>query len=83
VEADTINALKGASYYQGSRIVDDYLDNFQALVFEVGYTDPWMLVVKFRRGLRIGIQNQITIIPYRQPADTNPNMWYRAARRID
>jgi len=63
--------------------VDDYLDNFQALVSDAGYTDPQMLVVKFRRGLRLGIQNQIATMPYRQPADTDPDAWYRAARRID
>jgi len=63
--------------------VDDYLDNFQALVSDAGYTDPQMLVVKFRRGLRLGIQNQIATMPYRQPADTDPDVWYRAARRID
>ena len=40
VEADAINALEGASYHQGGRTVDDYLDNFQALVSDVGYTDP-------------------------------------------
>jgi len=27
-EADTINMLKGTFYYQGNRMVDDYLDNF-------------------------------------------------------
>jgi len=54
-EADAINALEGTSYHQGDRIVDDYLDNFQALVSDTGYTDPWTLVVKFWRGLRLGI----------------------------
>ena len=63
--------------------MDDYLDNFQALVSDAGYTDPRMLVVKFQRGLRLGIQNQITTIPYGRPADTNPDAWYRAAWRID
>ena len=61
--------------------MDDYLDNFQALVSDTGYTDPWTLVVKFRRGLRLGIQNQIATMPYGRPADTDA--WYRAARRID
>ena len=42
-----------------------------------------MLVVKFRRGLRLGIQNQIATMPYGRPADTDPDTWYRAARRID
>ena len=64
-------------------MVDDYLDNFQALVSDTGYTDPRMLVVKFRQGLRLGIQNQIATMPYGQPADTNPDVWYRAARRIE
>ena len=63
--------------------MDDYLDNFQALVSDAGYTDPRMLVVKFWRGLRLGIQNQIATMPYRQLADTDPDTWYRAAWRID
>ena len=54
-----------------------------ALVSDAGYTDPQTLVVKFWRGLRLGIQNQIATMPYGRPADTDPDMWYRAARRID
>jgi len=73
VEAYAINALEGASYYQEGWMVDDYLDNFQALVSNAGYIDPQTLVVKFQRGLRLGIQNQIATMPYRQPANTNPN----------
>jgi len=58
-------------------------DSFQALVFDAGYMDPQTLVVKFRRGLRLGIQNQIATMPYGRPADTDPDAWYKAARRID
>jgi len=47
VEADAINALEGTSYHQGNRMVDNYLDSFQALVSNASYTDPWTLVVKF------------------------------------
>ena len=72
-EADAINALEGTSYHQENQMVDDYLDSFQALVSNAGYTDPQTLVVKFRRGLRLGIQNQIATMPYRQPADTDPD----------
>jgi len=64
-------------------MVDDYLDNFQTLVSDAGYTDPRTLVVKFRRGLKLGIQNQIATMPYGRPADTDPDAWYRAAWRID
>ena len=46
-EADAINALEGTSYHQGNWMVDDYLDSFQALVSNAGYTDPQTLVVKF------------------------------------
>jgi len=67
----------------GVTTVDDYLNSFQALVSDAGYTDPRTLVVKFRRGLRLGIQNQIATMPYGRPADTDPDAWYRAARRID
>ena len=83
MEADAINALEGTSYHQENRMVDDYLDSFQALVSNTGYTDPQTLVVKFQQGLRLGIQNQIATMPYKWPADTNPDVWYRAARRID
>ena len=54
-EADAINALEGTSYHQGGQTVDDYLDNFQALVSDTGYMNPQTLMVKFRQGLRLGI----------------------------
>ena len=82
-EADAINALEGISYHQGDWMVDDYLDSFQTLVSDAGYMDSWTLVVKFQCGLRLDIQNQIATMPYRQLANTDPNVWYRAARRID
>ena len=70
---DAINALEGTSYHQGNQTVDNYLDSFQALVSNAGYMDPQTLVVKFQRGLRLGIQNQIATMPYRRPADTDPD----------
>ena len=82
-EANVINALEGTSYHQGNWTVDDYLDSFQALVSNAGYMDPWTLVVKFRQGLKVGIQSQIAIMPYGRPTDTDPDVWYKAAQRID
>jgi len=82
-EADAINALEGSLYYQGNRTVDDYLDSFLILAWDAGYTDLWTLVVKFRRRLKLNIQSQIATMPFGQPADTNPEAWYAAARRID
>jgi len=47
-EVDAINALEETSYHQGNRTVNDYLDSFQALVSNAGYTDPQTLVMKFQ-----------------------------------
>jgi len=82
-EADAINALEGSSYYQGNRMVDNYLDSFLILASDARYTDPWTLVVKFRHGLKLNIQGQITTMPFGRPANTDPEAWYAAAWRID
>jgi len=82
-EADAINTLEGSSYYQGNWTVDDYLDSFWILASDAGYTDPRTLVVKFRRGLKLNVQSQIATMPFGRPADTDPEAWYAAARRID
>ena len=58
-EATAINKLESTTYYQRTRSVDDYLDEFLDLVAESGYTDPKVLVVKFRRGLDLQIQNAV------------------------
>jgi len=81
-EADAINTLEGSLYYQGNQIVDDYLDSFLILASDAGYTDPQTLVVKFCHGLKLNVQSQITM-PFRRPADTDPEAWYTAVQRID
>jgi len=63
-EADAINTLEGSSYYQENRMVDDYLDSFLILALDAGYTDPWILVVKFRRRLKLNVQSQIATMPF-------------------
>ena len=42
-----INRLESAAYYQRNRPLDDYIDEFQDLVTESGYSDPKTIVVKF------------------------------------
>ena len=54
-------------YYQKSRSVDDYLDEFVELVVEAGYTDPKTTVVKFWKGLDPQIQNTIATMAYGCP----------------
>ena len=43
--------LESTAYFQKERSLDDYLDEFQNLIADAGYTDPKTTVVKFRRGL--------------------------------
>jgi len=71
VEVDTVNTLKGSSYYQENWTVDDYLNSFLTLVSDAGYTDPWTLVVKFCQGLKLNIQSQIATMSFGRPTDTN------------
>ena len=70
-------------YYQGNQTVDNYLDSFLILTSDARYTDLQTLVVKFRRGLKLNVQSQITTMPFGRPADTDPEAWYATARRID
>ena len=60
-DALAINRLESAAYYQKNRPLDDYIDEFQDLVTESGYSDPKTIVVKFRRGLNPQIQNAVAM----------------------
>ena len=70
-------------YYQKSRSVDDYLDEFVELVGEAGYTDPKTTVVKFRKGLDPQIQNTIAMMAYGHLSNTSLENWYEAAKNVD
>ena len=50
-EAAVINVLKITTYFQGKRMVNNYLDQFQDLIYNSGYTNPKTIVVKFCQGL--------------------------------
>jgi hypothetical protein len=78
-----INRLESAAYYQRTRSLDDYLDEFQDLITESGYTDPKTIVVKFRRGLNAQIQNSVATMASGRPSDTSPTQWYEMARTVD
>ena len=53
------------------------------LIAEAGYTDPKIIVVKFRKGLDPQIQNTIATMAYGRPSDSSPENWYEAAKNID
>lgn len=82
-EASAVNVLESTNYYQHARTVDDYLDEFQTLIMDSGYTDAKVIVVKFRRGLLPSIQTAIATMVSGRPKDTDYEGWYQAAHRID
>jgi hypothetical protein len=85
LHADVVatNVLEGQTYFQGDRNIDDYLDNFQDLIAESGYTSPKTIVVKFRCGLDPKIGDAVATMATNRPDDLDPEGWYEAAVRID
>ena len=82
-DALAINRLESSAYYQKNRSLDEYLDEFQDLITDSGYTDPKTIVVKFRRGLNTQIQNSVATMASGRPSDSVPAQWYNAARTVD
>jgi Retrotransposon gag protein len=82
-DALAVNRLESSAYYQRGRSLDDYLDEFQDLITESGYTDKKTIVVKFRRGLSAQIQNAVATMSSGRPPDTSPEQWYEMARTVD
>jgi len=82
-EAAAVNVLETTSYFQGRRSVDDYLDQFKDIIEDSGYSDPKMIVVKFRRGLDRRISTALVGMTYGRPTDTDPEAWFRLAIRMD
>lgn len=62
-DTQAVNNLETAAYFQKGRSLDDYINEFQDLITDSGYTDPKTIVVKFHRGLNAQIQN--AVVPWR------------------
>jgi hypothetical protein len=75
--------LESTSYYQRFRPLDDYIDEFQDLVAESGYTDPMTVVIKFRRGLNPQVQTAVVTMGLDRPSDADPDSWYAMAQLVD
>jgi hypothetical protein len=82
-ESTAVSRLESTAYFQKGRPLDEYLDEFQDLLADSGYTDPKTAVVKFRRGLNTQIQNAIATMVTGRPLDTDPEGWYGMARTVD
>ena len=81
-DSAAINQLESTAYFQKSHSVDEYLDEFQDLITEAGYSDLKTIVMKSHWGLDSQIQNTIATMPSGCPSDMVPTDWYTAARTI-
>ena len=77
-DSAAINKLESTTYYQRTWSVDDYLDKFLDLIAESRYMDLKTLVVKFRKGLDLQIQNAATTMTNGCPSDT---AWLHGTRQ--
>ena len=70
--------LETPKYYQGSRTIDEYVDNFCELIKQAQYFEGSHIVLKFHQGLNLKIQDHITCLTSGRPSDKAPRQWYKA-----
>jgi hypothetical protein len=75
--------LETSKYHQGSRAVDDYVDEFRELIDMAKYEEGANIVLKFRHGLNSEIQRYIACLTAGRPSDDDPEEWFEAAVLCD
>jgi len=75
--------LETARYFQGSRTVNEYVDDFRELIDRARYFEGSHIVLKFRQGLNPKIQDHVACLTSGRPSDENPRQWYDAAILCD
>jgi hypothetical protein len=75
--------LESDHYFQGKWNVEAYIDEFKDLVDLSGYTDPIVIVLKFRQGLNSTTQDRIVESGMDRLSDMDFNGWFKAAQRLD
>ncbi|KAJ8474222.1 hypothetical protein ONZ45_g16023 [Pleurotus djamor] len=74
--------LESSTWHQHDRTFDEYLDEFQELADQADYPLGAQLTLKFRKGLRRSIQDQIAESSVLNPGDDDTIGWYTAAQTI-
>ena len=74
-----LTRLETSAYHQNKRSMDEYIDEFKDLIDLAGYKEGLAIVMKFRKGLRRDIQDQIAQLAHGRPADDDPSAWCEAA----
>jgi hypothetical protein len=71
--------LKTSRYFQGSRTIDEYVDEFHEMIMQARYLEGSHIALKFQQGLNPKIQDYVTCLTEGRPLDKNPHEWYAAA----
>ena len=74
-----LTRLETSSYHQNKRSMDEYVDEFKDLIDVASYSEGLVIVMKFRKGLRHDIQDQIAQLAHGRLDDGGPSAWYNAA----
>jgi hypothetical protein len=74
-----LTQLETTLYHQDGQPMDEYIDEFRDLIDQAGYREGLAVVMKFCKGLRRDIQDQIATLVNGRPDDADPNAWYAAA----
>jgi hypothetical protein len=77
-----INTLELTAYCQAKWMADVYIDEFEMLVEQAGYSEGLAIVMKFWVGLYPSTQLCITNMLENRPPDDQPTAWYEAAWKV-
>jgi hypothetical protein len=75
--------LETLRYFQGSKTVDEYVDEFREMIMWARYFEGSHIALKFQQGLNPKIQDYVACLTEGQPSDKNPHKWYAAAILCD
>jgi hypothetical protein len=75
--------LETKQYYQNKRDIKEYIDEFEELIDMSQYKDGLAIVLKFRHGLNVMIQDKIAELGTNQPSNEKPEQWYAMAQLFD
>jgi hypothetical protein len=75
--------LKTSKYFQGSRTIDEYVDEFHEMIDPARYFEGAHIILKFCQELNTKIQDHVACMTHGRPLDDVPKEWYDAAILCD
>jgi hypothetical protein len=75
--------LETPKYFQGSKTIDEYIDNFCEIINHMRYFEGSHIVLKFCQGLNPKVQDHVACMTTGCPSDKVPAQWYNAVILYD